>query len=389
MKANQVRTNEFHAKDVFSRWQKLVWRARNSVTVYSPFLNETINELLESVASGVKIKIITRLDEDSLCGNGNAYQLKALLKAKCEQSASIFHLPGLHAKILLVDNEFVSIGSQNYTNRGRKNKEASFVSKSSFLNSKLLREIEEWNGCVENVSESYLEELYNNIIEDCKDFQKRKLELKKKIEEIKERHKRSELNLTTKRTATLTRYDGNNNLTCKSTEHLTNWVKKHKRAELEKGLFYPIINLDTKQMVFARVSKTVISFIEKEKACDNVLLGNKSFDVKIVFPGTNCSMSNVKMFFKSDSGKEIKLKYFFDGNNFELKSKRNSNRSAKHKIISELESRKDTLLSFFEPFHASIQEKEHIADEFAMEYKYEAGIKIFGEVEIISIKPIT
>ena len=308
MKQDRITVDDFYANDVFFYWKKLIKKAKYSVTIYSPFINEILNELLNHVVSGVKIEIYTRLDGDTLCGN-----IKALLKA-CEQGANIFDLPKLHAKVLLVDNEFISMGSQNFTSGGRTNKEASFASKFSFVGSEFLNELKKWNTCAVKISERNLKKLDENIVEDCRRFQKGKSKLKKKIEEIRKKYIPREFSID--RTATLTRYYGRSDLKCRYNEHLTNWKKKRVSAELKKGDFYPIINLDTKQMIYARVSKTVISFVCGKIERYEVTIGDDSYNVEIVFPEkvekiSNDNITNVVLYFKNKSIKKIQLKYFF------------------------------------------------------------------------------
>ncbi len=146
-------------------------------------------------------------------------------------------------------------------------------------------------------------------------------------------------------------------------------------------------------MIFARVNKRGITFVVNEKNLEEeVQIGDKSFCITIIFPELEDkelknNMPNIIMSFngKTGSDKIIRLKYFFDGKSFNLKSNRNSKSSEKRRIIHELESNRNILYSFFEPFRAGIQ-KDHISDKFAIENKYKAKIKIIDEIEIIHIE---
>ena len=66
-------------------------------------------------------------------------QLKTLLVVHLRLKPSVFHLPRLHAKVVLVSDRLATIGSQNFTANGIRNREASLL-----INSQdEVREIEE------------------------------------------------------------------------------------------------------------------------------------------------------------------------------------------------------------------------------------------------------
>lgn len=369
MKQVQITENDFYAQDIFPNWKKLIKKSKISVIIYSPYVNEALNELLDFANPGVRIEIYTRLDEDTLCGN-----IKALIVA-ISQNARVFHLPGLHAKILLIDNKFVSIGSQNFTYGGQKNKEVSFISKFSFAGSAFLNELKKWNTSSKKISASFLKELHERIIEDCKEFRESSSKLRRRIEEIEEKNKKDVKEAVTKVLANLTHYGTNKYLECRRSQNLLKWEKKN--TTLNKGEFYPIMNLDTKQIIFARVNKTRVSFVDNRKECKNVVIGNKFFHVLIVLPKRNYENGNIRISLKGDLGEKIKLKYFFDGKSFQLIIDENRGPQTRQKVIEELNFNHDLLYSLFESFRPNvIVGKEHIVDNFAPDEKYETKIKI-------------
>lgn len=367
MKGSQLNVSNFYAQDIFPQWEKLIRKSRSSIVIFSPYINESLNELLNNVCPGINVEIYTRLDEDTICGN-----LKALRKAY-NQGAALFHLPGLHAKILLVDSEFISMGSQNFTYGGRKNKEASFSSKFSFAGSEFLVELKIWRSNSTKITAKLLEDLDGNMIEECEKYKKRKRRFKKKIEEIKEKHKRKSIDRVTKVLANLTNYENNKYLICRQSQNLLKWEKKN--TKLNKGEFYPIMNFGTKQMVFARVNKTRVSFIDNRKELGNVTIGARKFSVFIVFPKKQFGNGNVLINLKRGQDK-IRLRYFFDGKNFK-QVPNGKIAQVKQEVINELESNQMILYSLFKPFKPNvIVGKEHIVDKFASEERYTARIKI-------------
>lgn len=397
MNQNELTVSDFYAKNVFPQWEKLVTKAKRSVVIYSPFINVALNDLLEHVNIQIQVEIITRIDKSSLFGKGGVFQLEALIKASKRSRTSIYELPNLHAKILLVDGEFVSMGSQNFTKRGQKSKEASMSSETSFINSEFLKQIIIWkkeaklNGVQ---STSSLNNLLSKIREELENSEKNKDALGKKIEKVKreyEKPERQEHDYITKGPALLSRNE-KNNLKCASRQQLNKWKKKS--TNMEKGAFYPVVNMNTKRVVFARVNKREMSFVDNEKNCEEfVEIGGKKYGVKIDLPNVderdiNSEVVNVKAIFKNSTNRQITVKYFFDGKDFNLKTNRNTRKTEKYKIIKELESKKYILFSFFEPSNLGILNKKHIADEFAIGSKYKARIRVVEDVEFMLLEAL-
>ena len=133
-KNNSISTTDFHASDLFEKWKNLVGKAEYSIEIFTPYLDYTINALLANIPERIIVTIITALEGDNLFQRG--YQLKSLKEA-INNGILVKNLNGLHAKILVVDNDFISLGSQNFTNRGRKNKEAGMISEASFKRFKI------------------------------------------------------------------------------------------------------------------------------------------------------------------------------------------------------------------------------------------------------------
>lgn len=108
-----------------------LWRAKakastSPLTILSPFIT---GELCASLVDGkASARIYTRFDVQLFASGGSSLdQLEALLTA----GHQLFKIDDLHAKVVMDESSFVTIGSQNLTKRGRlHNKEltASFTS---------------------------------------------------------------------------------------------------------------------------------------------------------------------------------------------------------------------------------------------------------------------
>lgn len=88
--------------------------------IFSPYITST--RLIDKVGSAIAVKIYTNFSAEVFASGASSFGV--LKKLFARQQLQVFALPGLHAKIVLVDGHFVSIGSQNLTVRGSKNLEA-------------------------------------------------------------------------------------------------------------------------------------------------------------------------------------------------------------------------------------------------------------------------
>lgn len=99
-------------EDLTPYWLKLIHPSSAKLTVLSPYITHT--EALE-VIKAKKAAIYTLFNfRDFLTGASSLEALKLLVIAKCR----VYSLKQLHAKIIISDDNFISLGSQNLTRRG-------------------------------------------------------------------------------------------------------------------------------------------------------------------------------------------------------------------------------------------------------------------------------
>jgi hypothetical protein len=111
------------------------------VQVFSPYLtSKTADSVLSQLGNGV-CEIYTRFEMDVFAsGASSLLTLRKLL----EQGHELFHLPELHAKIMLIPGEFATIGSQNLTSRGTRNKEATVAFGASGSVKEVEKSVQSW-----------------------------------------------------------------------------------------------------------------------------------------------------------------------------------------------------------------------------------------------------
>lgn len=122
MSSTQLK-KEIYLRDVARRWKSEL-DTDKKVYILSPYITSKAEDVL---ANAKNCEIYTDFSiENFVFGSSSLSTLKNLINKGFE----VYSVPNLHAKIILIADTFVSIGSQNLTNQGTKNKEATFTSTS-------------------------------------------------------------------------------------------------------------------------------------------------------------------------------------------------------------------------------------------------------------------
>lgn len=115
---------QYAARDHLPEWMLAKAAAAKEVWAASPYVTDT--RLFQAAKKGGNMRLYT--DFSSISFISGASSLK-VLKELLYSNVEIYHAECLHAKVVLIDATWFSVGSQNLTKRGRnKNLEASFVS---------------------------------------------------------------------------------------------------------------------------------------------------------------------------------------------------------------------------------------------------------------------
>lgn len=117
--------NSYYLTSVDRRWKKELMQATGRVVFCSPYLTpRTAEAVITSTMTG-QSEIYTRFCVDDFASGASSLRT---LRHLLEKGYQVFEIPRLHAKIVLISGRFVSIGSQNLTANGVRNKEATAVS---------------------------------------------------------------------------------------------------------------------------------------------------------------------------------------------------------------------------------------------------------------------
>jgi len=114
---------EFYLRSVARRWKREV-EGSERVLVLSPYLTSKTAEMVLRTTPGDRCDVYTVFNAENFASEASS--IHTLMKLQ-EHGCSLYDLPDLHAKIVLVPGTFASIGSQNATRQGTRNKEATSV----------------------------------------------------------------------------------------------------------------------------------------------------------------------------------------------------------------------------------------------------------------------
>lgn len=155
---------------VTRRWRQIV-DGQDRVLAFSPYI--TGSAVIDALAGlGQRCSLYTDMDPTNFASE--ASHLPCVRRLVLEHKVRVFHLPGLHAKVVLVPGCVVTVGSQNFTSGGSKNLEATLVTEDSRVVSQALAEAEGWikDGQPRPVTEAWLDDLREAVARMRKDYLK-------------------------------------------------------------------------------------------------------------------------------------------------------------------------------------------------------------------------
>ncbi|MEX2374143.1 MAG: phospholipase D-like domain-containing protein [Dehalococcoidia bacterium] len=158
------------------RWKAEIERAEEASMILSPYVTSSTAETVLKAWAHERPTLYT-LFEPLLFASG-ASSLRTL-KRILEDGCSVYHVPDLHAKIVLVPGTFCSIGSQNLTASGTRRKEASVTIRDPGQLKKVLDSIQPWLEAAQPVTEEMVDDLQLAI----EPLQKKYVEVVREAEE--------------------------------------------------------------------------------------------------------------------------------------------------------------------------------------------------------------
>lgn len=338
MKKEVLNYEDFKAKDIYSIWLQSCKEAAKSICVISPYVDNTVKNLLTSKKIGFFItkSIYTRVDSDTIFER--PYQIRALINSK-KNGIRIYHIKDLHAKALIIDNRYISIGSQNFTSAGRKNKETSMMSTLNFSSSEYLKSINSWIENAEEIDIEYLLTLesklkkFRPLIDKLRDEHELVFN---QIEAFESNRKQQEFirNILILKSQTKNSFASENIYLTKT--HIDNWETSQttflvdsgrdltkwkvngvdRNASLVRLEYYPCVNTSNNSIAYLRLTKTRVSFYLTGIDFGWYEINSKSYKLSIKCPQVNTTDVNFQIVLKLMNCERNVLDFYFDGAEF-------------------------------------------------------------------------
>lgn len=174
--------------DIASRWRKEAHNDVPRIFIASPYITGLVIQTLSEVRRGAAT-IYTCFDAELFIQR--ASDLGALRRC-IENGHSVFHVPRLHAKIVLVPGVFASVGSQNLTHGGTRNKEASVALTDPPSLHRVEQKLAAWVHGSELVTMAQIENMEEAVAAAEAVAKKLRAAIRSANEQVRERHRERE-----------------------------------------------------------------------------------------------------------------------------------------------------------------------------------------------------
>ncbi|MDQ3623475.1 MAG: phospholipase D-like domain-containing protein [Verrucomicrobiota bacterium] len=137
MTANVV----IHCRNVAGHWAGAFIHCYERARVFSPYITSSLAEQALEASWPHWIEVHTHFAVEAFAAGASSL---ATLKALHEKGYPLFSVPRLHAKVFDHPRDFATIGSQNLTQRGIRNREATVLIRDPELLAQLRRQLAHW-----------------------------------------------------------------------------------------------------------------------------------------------------------------------------------------------------------------------------------------------------
>jgi hypothetical protein len=114
-------SRKYYLRSVAHRWKQEVAAATERVILHFPFITTRAVEMVLGEKRPPRCEVYTRFEAQHFASGASSLDA---LKRLLDMGVRLYELPRLHAKLLIVPGRFASVGSQNLTAQGFRNREA-------------------------------------------------------------------------------------------------------------------------------------------------------------------------------------------------------------------------------------------------------------------------
>jgi len=340
-------------------WRERVSAATTSVRVFTPYFDRLLVDLLaESALPGYTKTVVTDLSPRS----GNQQYRAQLLAALdlLERGVELVSLERLHAKVLVVDEGAVSVGSQNFTHYATNSRETTANIREP--DEDFTAVLDEWYQASVSVPEQFVRELLATLEEQIRAVEEATAVLEEAFDEqwqrfndegeVLARRARSVAAAQASRVAAAARfrqtanrraltrvsgglvemepYDWNDErMTFRRTDRyadFTHWRVRDddngsRVVRLSRLMMYPVVRLDTSKLTFTRAVQTQLSYARFDVRLAGRSLLKRRFTSQVHFPQGEEANMTLTLFPDEWAGHQrVRAEIIFDGTTAELLS---------------------------------------------------------------------
>lgn len=301
-KARTAKTRLYLKTRIAPRWGKEVDSGR-PVMFFSPYVTgECARRVLTREGAG-RVELYTVFSAENFASGASSF---GCLRGLVREGVAAYHLPNLHAKMLLVPGKTLTVGSQNLTDGGTANREATILTHDTDLVRQAADEVKDWVSQRVPITEGMLTDMgaklptlrrmFNALKRQSRevdqgvarrqrvrDAEAERTKAELELQRRKEREQRDRLAklhtsvdrlsvaskrvrtrmqmlVKTERRSGKAKYAGQL-VRVEGRASLTSWLIDEKRVDLERLHQYPCIIPKTGKFGWARVGKSRIAFV--------------------------------------------------------------------------------------------------------------------------------
>lgn len=276
------------ARNIYADWKKSVKESKSAIRVITPYFDRSLIDLVKtSISENKTVQVLTDVDTPNWIEA--LVQLKAAIKL-IKMGVEVRSLEGLHAKVLLIDGEIKTVGSQNFTRRGKINSEVSMLLSGGDTKAEII--LEEWWEAGREVIKEDLENILSELEPQMQKLQRLVESLQRGLEATQDRlnsqrERRRLENLRNRAASSATSVSDKINHVAfveatlsglyAYNSQLILWKDgKSNETEIERLHFYPVFFFNTNKLAYCRVGKTRITYLsDSVSSTDPFMIGGQ------------------------------------------------------------------------------------------------------------------
>lgn len=331
------------AGDIYPAWARAISKAKSRIVILTPYLDELVPKLLTKTSlEPSAITVVTDLSPDS-SARDYLRQLQALATL-ISTSVNVRSLPRLHAKVLIVDDAYFTVGSQNFTTYARGSRETTLISTVAPTTAAFLATLWDWVDESVTIDSELLEALTTAIEPQAEETREAVAELQDAVEQFMSHWRAAQAQAEKERITALeiaspfrlsqgstyaklhpveADWDMYWTLRCDPGGDLTAWSIVNEdgqtRPAIRRLTMCPVFLSDTQRMGLGRIGKTRITYIRESVRWNKaVTLGVCEYRVTLWFPTKGTRTCNIKFDFEDywEDSPVVTLDAHFDGSTF-------------------------------------------------------------------------